>query len=91
MPSTAWMMDTKMLKEILISQEPKILYHHKSPTLDTIHMQLYLLIFSPWSFKFHAPAAVREKFNLSAYHCTIISFLDEKEVHYWDSTVLSVC
>jgi len=40
------MMGTKMLKEILHSQEPKILYHHKNPTLDTIHMQLYLIIFS---------------------------------------------
>lgn len=85
-----WMMDTKMLKEVLHSQEPKILYHYKSPTLDTIHMQLNLLIFSPWPFKFHAPAAVREIFSLSAHYCTI-SLLDEKEVHYWDSTVPSVC
>lgn len=57
-------MGSKMLKEILHSQEPKILYHHKNPTLDTIHMQLNLLIFSPWPFKFYAPTAVREMFSL---------------------------
>jgi len=44
------MMGTKMLKEILHSRKPKILYHHKNPTLDTIHMLLNLLIFSPWPF-----------------------------------------
>lgn len=74
------MMGTRMLKEMLHSQEPKILYHtiHKNPTPDAIHMQLNLLIFSPWPFKFHVPAAVRETFSLSAHYCTIVSLLDEK-------------
>jgi hypothetical protein len=70
MPSTAQMMGTKMLKEILHSQEHKILYHHKNPTLDTIHMQLNPLTFSPWPLEFHAPAAVREMFKCPLlYNC----------------------
>lgn len=92
MPRTAQMMGTtKILKEILYSQKPKNIYHHKNPTLDTIHMQLNLLNFSLWPFKFHAPATVREMFSLSAHYCTIVNLLDEREVHYWDSTVPSVC
>lgn len=77
-------------KKFCIVRSLRFFTIHKNSTMDTIHMQLNLLIFSPWPFKFHVPSVVREMVSLNAHYCTIVSLLDEKEVHYWDSNVPSV-